>query len=102
MAEEQDTGLNLGWFLAGVTIGAALGLLFAPLSGRETREYLGKKAGESKDALTSTGKDVADRSKEMFEKGRQLVDEAADLFERGRRLVRGEPTPPAAAEETAS
>jgi len=36
-------------FVVGALTGAAVALLFAPASGEETREYLGKKARESKD-----------------------------------------------------
>ena len=41
-----STGTVLLAFLVGAIAGAAVALLYAPVSGRETREYLGDKARE--------------------------------------------------------
>jgi len=80
---------RLAWFFVGVVIGAAAAMLYAPQSGRNTREYLSKKTQESRDAVEATSRDIVERSRDIYDKGRQLVDDAADLFERGRKLVRG-------------
>jgi gas vesicle protein len=72
---EQRT---LRWFLAGAAIGFVFGMLYAPRSGRETR-----------DALSGTGRELYDRSRGIYERGRLLVDDATDLFDRGRRLASG-------------
>lgn len=85
--ELTDSGSNrIAWFLTGAIIGATIAILYAPKSGKDTRQYLSDK---SRDALGETGKNFIDAGKEMFERGRQLVDDAADLFERGRKLVQG-------------
>jgi len=42
----SGTGTVLLAFLVGAIAGAAVALLYAPASGRETREYLGDKARE--------------------------------------------------------
>ena len=55
-----------------------IGFLFAPRSGRATR-----------DALSETGRDLYGRSREFYQKGRLVVDDAAELFERGRRMASG-------------
>lgn len=60
---DRSTGLIA--FVAGVAAGAALGLLLAPQSGRETREQLGRKGREVKDALD-----------ELIEEGREKWGEA--------------------------
>jgi len=46
MADNNGTGTGtvLLAFLVGAIAGAAVALLYAPVSGRETREYLGDKA----------------------------------------------------------
>ena len=80
---------NVAWFLTGAFIGAAVAILYAPKSGKETRQYLAGKVQQSKDAVTDTSNSIVEASKDMFDRGRQLVDDAADLFERGRKLVKG-------------
>jgi gas vesicle protein len=85
--ESTDNGSNrLAWFVTGAIIGATIAMLYAPRSGRDTRQYLSDK---SRDAFGDSSKNLIEAGKEMFERGRQLVDEAADLFERGRKLVQG-------------
>ena len=81
-----DTLNQVTWFLTGAIIGAAVAILYAPKSGKDSRKYLSDK---SRDAIGDTGKNVGEAGKEMFERGKQLVDDAADLFERGRKLVKG-------------
>jgi gas vesicle protein len=88
MAEREEGG-KLGWFVAGAVLGGAVALLYAPKSGKETREFINKKTGEGKEVLDKTGKEVFEKSREIYDRGKQIADDAADLFERGRRLVRG-------------
>jgi len=90
MDETQDEGSNrLAWFLTGAFIGVTAAILYAPRSGKDTRQFLTDKTQQSKDAVTQTSKEIADAGRDMFERGRRLVEDAADLFERGRKLVRG-------------
>jgi len=88
--QENQFATNIGWFVAGTVVGMTAAILLAPQSGRETRKFISDKTQQGKEAVTGTGRDVYDRSKDMIEKGRQLVEDAAELFERGRKLVRGE------------
>jgi gas vesicle protein len=60
----------------GLGIGAAVGILFAPKSGEDTREYLADKAEE--------GREYAQR------KARELRDRAEDLVERGKSVARNQ------------
>ena len=87
--EEFNTASSIAWFLTGAFIGAAVALLYAPKSGKDTRKYLADKVQQSKDAVSDSSLSIVDASKDMFDRGRQLVDDAADLFERGRKLVKG-------------
>jgi gas vesicle protein len=65
-------GSKLGIFLAGIGVGAAVALLFAPTSGEEAREYLGKKADEGREFVTA-------RSRQLRRQAEGLVDRAKDL-----------------------
>jgi len=92
--EEQDelheeATNTLGWFLAGAVIGAAVAILYAPKSGKETRQIIADTTQKGKDAVVDSSQNVLDAGRDMFERGRKLVEDAADLFDRGRKLVRG-------------
>ena len=88
MASEYD-GSKLVWFLTGVAIGAAIALLYAPQSGRDTRRYIQKKTDEGREALGDAGKDILERGREVYDKDRKIAEEAGDFLERGRKLVTG-------------
>jgi gas vesicle protein len=66
----ENVGSKVSFFLVGLGIGALVGILFAPKSGEETREYLAAKADE--------GREYAQR------KARELRERAEDLVERGK------------------
>ena len=85
----MDNSPKLVWFLTGAALGAAVALLYAPQSGKDTRRYLGKKAKKGREAVADVSRDALDKGRELYEKGRKMADDAADLFERGRRLVEG-------------
>ncbi|MBI1941914.1 MAG: YtxH domain-containing protein [Acidobacteria bacterium] len=70
---ENNSGSNIAFFLAGLGIGAVLALLFAPKSGKETREYIAQKAEESKDYMTAKGKELRKQAEEAVEKAKDVV-----------------------------
>ena len=70
----KDDGLNVCLFLTGVSLGAAIGMLYAPVSGVEARRKLA---------------DGAQATRELYQQGVHLAEEAAEMMEEGRRLVRG-------------
>jgi gas vesicle protein len=84
---EDDS--KLGWFIAGVAIGATVALLYAPKSGKDTRKYIGKATHQSKEAMEASGRELMDRGKELYDRGKQIAEDAAELFERGKKLVQG-------------
>ena len=94
MGRDFDEDLRaITWFLAGMGIGAAVALLYAPQSGKETRRMIGRGAERSKDYLEDQATRLRDRGKELYEKGRdtarEVGEEASDLIDRGRKIVRG-------------
>jgi hypothetical protein len=86
MASDHD-GSKVAWFLVGAAVGAAVALLYAPGSGRETRKYIRKKADQGRDSLVEVSKDIRDRGREIYDRGREIAEEAGELLERGRKLV---------------
>lgn len=71
-ARKTATGLGLG-----VALGAAAGLLFAPKSGKETREDIKVAAEKGATVVKETAEKSAKVVKETAEKGAQLVKEKA-------------------------
>ena len=86
---KDDSGAAVAWFLAGAATGAAIALLYAPKTGKDTRKYLNKTTREGREAVESSGKELMDRGKELYDRGKKIVEDASDLFERGRKLVQG-------------
>ncbi|MBS3738981.1 YtxH domain-containing protein [Mesohalobacter halotolerans] len=71
----NNTGNTIVALLTGAAIGAGFGLLYAPQSGKETREQLKEEAGKAKDKLSKEYDDLsaqvsdfADSAKSKFEK----------------------------------
>ena len=86
---QEETGNTIGWFLTGAIIGATVAVLYAPKSGKQTRQFLSDSTQRGKEAVTEGSQNLMDAGRDMFERGRKLVEDAADLFDRGRRLVKG-------------
>jgi gas vesicle protein len=76
MAKDEGSGAGsiLLAFILGAVSGAAVALLYAPASGRETREYLGDKAREGRERAAA----AAERSREAIKQGRETVTTAID------------------------
>jgi gas vesicle protein len=67
-------------FLVGALSGAALAILFAPRSGRETREMLGEKLRETQERSRQAGE-------KAIERGREVADDAARYLDRQREAL---------------
>ena len=70
---EDNSGSQVGFFLAGLGIGAVVALLFAPRSGKETREYIAQKAEEGRDFVVSKSEEIRKQAEDALEKGKDLV-----------------------------
>lgn len=70
---EDNGASNLGFFLAGLGIGAVLALLFAPQSGKETRELIAQKASEGKDFVTARSRELREQAEDLVEKGKERL-----------------------------
>ena len=73
--DEGSGGNALPMFLLGLGLGAALGILFAPQSGEETRRVLSKKARKLKALAEDKIEEITDSA---GRKGRALREAVAD------------------------
>jgi len=78
---EKNSGDKFLFFLAGAGIGAVLALLFAPKSGRETREMIARSATDGRDFLSSK---VSDGRNYMEGTGRKVTDEFSSFIEKSK------------------
>jgi gas vesicle protein len=70
---DRDGGNNFMWFLAGLGFGALLGVLYAPRSGRETRDSLKNTAQEGREYLKTRGRDAKETVSEWVDRGKDVV-----------------------------
>lgn len=74
-------GSKFGYFLVGIGIGAAIGLLFAPRSGEETREYIRERYEEGRDEAKRRVHDLRERAEDYTEKGKEFVGRQRESLE---------------------
>lgn len=93
---------KLPYFICGLGIGAALGILYAPRSGEETREelriranegreYVRRRAGEGREYVRERAGESREylkkRTEEVRERGMELKHKAEEAVQRGRGAV---------------
>jgi len=80
------------WFLAGLGFGALLGVLYAPRSGRETRDALRNSAQEGKEYLKKQGREARETMEDWVERGKDVItrqkEQFGSAFEAGRQAYR--------------
>jgi gas vesicle protein len=64
------------YFLTGLATGVAVAVLFAPHTGIETRDLIGRKAEEGKDALKEQGLKLRSQAMEIKTRANDLVDKS--------------------------
>ena len=81
----MDDDSNLGYFFLGLGVGVAVGLLFAPKPGHETRRMIRDKAADSGDYLKrqtsdlrNQASDLVDKSKDALAKHRESLSSAVE------------------------
>jgi gas vesicle protein len=97
MDEYNERGISTGAaLLLGAAVGAGLALLYAPRSGRETRQQLSssanrlrERANDAYGTVSSRARQTAERAKGMANdvqsKGKYVVDRAKDAYRQTRR-----------------
>lgn len=74
----DNVGSKVSYFLVGLGVGALLGVLFAPKSGEDTREYLTKRADEGREFAQKKAKELRDRADDLIERGKEVATRKRD------------------------
>jgi gas vesicle protein len=69
---------KFSYFFLGLGLGVAVGLLFAPKAGAETRDLLLTKADEGKEFLKRRSSELRDNAVDAMEKGKTAVTRQKD------------------------
>jgi len=77
---DQDNSNSFMWFLAGLGFGALLGVLYAPRSGRETREAILNTAQEGKEYIKKQGREARETMGQWVDRGKEAINRQKDQF----------------------
>jgi len=69
---------KISYFCLGLGLGVAVGILFAPKSGAETRQLLRSKAEEGADYVKRRGTELRETAADALDKGKQTVSRHRD------------------------
>ena len=77
---ENNAGSKVSFFLVGLGIGALVGILFAPKSGDETRDYLSSKADEGRDYAQKKARELRERAEDLIERSKEIMSRQKDAL----------------------
>jgi gas vesicle protein len=77
---DNNVGSKVSFFLVGLGIGALVGILFAPKSGEETREYLSSKAEEGRDYAQKKARELRERAEDLIERSKEIMARQKDAI----------------------
>ena len=87
-----NVSTKVSYFVAGLGIGAAIALLFAPQSGEETRRQIAEKAHDGSDYVAARGREFRKQAEDLVDQGKDIVTKQkarlADVLESGKQTVR--------------
>ena len=90
MSDRDGSGFL--WFLAGLGIGAAVGILYAPKPGDETRQRIREAAEEGRDSVKESARQAREQAGSWADKGRDYLNQQKDqirsAYEAGRQAYR--------------
>ncbi|MDR0485242.1 MAG: YtxH domain-containing protein [Elusimicrobiota bacterium] len=85
--DNKDNSLLV--FLLGAIIGAAAGILYAPKSGKETRQELKKLGADVSDAVSDFSGDLKETGRRIYSEGREKIlcgkEKLSEAIEEGKR-----------------
>jgi gas vesicle protein len=74
----DNVGSKVTYFLVGLGVGALVGILFAPKSGEEKREFLSQKADEGRDFAQRKAKELRERADDLIERSKDAASRGKD------------------------
>lgn len=74
----DNVGSKVSVFLVGLGIGALVGILFAPKSGEETRDYLSGKADEGREFAQKKARELRERAEDLIERSKEIMSRQKD------------------------
>jgi gas vesicle protein len=70
---ENNIASKVTYLSVGLGIGAVVGILCAPKSGEETREYLAQRTEEGKEYAQRKSRELRERAEDVVERGKQAA-----------------------------
>lgn len=69
----MDDSNRIAYFLCGLGVGVAVGVLFAPKSGEDTRRYLLEKSDEGREYMKRRSEDLRGQASGLVDRGKGAV-----------------------------
>src|SRR2546422_3660644 len=69
----ENGGSKVSYFIVGLGLGALVGILFAPKSGEETRDFLVEKADEGSKYAQRKAREQKERAEDLIEKSKEVA-----------------------------
>ncbi len=76
---DHDSGGFL-WFLAGLGVGALVGVLYAPRSGDEMRDVIRSKAQEGSEKARQSARKAKEQAGEWVDRGNDVLNQQKERF----------------------
>ncbi len=74
----DNVGSKVSFFLVGLGVGALIGVLFAPKSGEDTREFLAKRADDGREFAQKKARELRERADDLIEKSKEVASRKRD------------------------
>lgn len=71
---------KFSYFFLGLGLGIAVGVLFAPKSGEETREFIRTKSREGADYVKRRSEDLRDAAEDAIDRGKDTIRRQKDTL----------------------
>jgi gas vesicle protein len=74
----ENPASKVSYFIVGLGVGALLGILFAPKSGEDTREYLTGKAEQGREYAQRKARELRERAEDLIERSKEIMSRQKD------------------------